>query len=131
MKLIRSLVLTAAVLLPASAAFAADNAEFETPTLASELKLTDAQLKQIEAIDATRQKQIDAIKTSHIEPGLLLGMIKSGKWDEKKAKAHIQAIGDVEDQISYIRLKALFDVSKVLTAEQKQKFQEMFKQALE
>ncbi|WP_432721775.1 Spy/CpxP family protein refolding chaperone [Jeongeupia wiesaeckerbachi] len=136
-KSIRALFLAAAVCLPASAAFAADAsapaasaAPADSATLASVLKLTSAQQQKIKTIRDAEQKQIAAVDTSKIEPGVIQGMIKSGKWDEAQAKQRIRAVGEVDNQVTYIRAKALFDIGQVLTAEQKQHFQSLFAKEL-
>ncbi|BCL74434.1 hypothetical protein JHS3_01700 [Jeongeupia sp. HS-3] len=140
MKLIKSLLLATAILLPASAVFAetataptvADTAAApaEKSTLATELKLSKDQQQKIEAIKKDEKKQIEAVDTSKIEPGVFRDMIKSGKWDEARAKRRIQAVGDADNQVTYIRVKALFDASQVLTTEQKQHFVQLYKKEL-
>ncbi|MBM3116169.1 Spy/CpxP family protein refolding chaperone [Jeongeupia naejangsanensis] len=130
-KSIRSLFLATAMLLPVSAAFAADaSAPADSATLASVLKLTSAQQEKIQAIRDAEQKQIAAIDTSKIKPGVFQAMIKSGQWDEAQAKQRIEAVGDVDNQVTYIRAKALFDISRILTAEQRQHFQSLFAKEL-
>ncbi|GHD55339.1 Spy/CpxP family protein refolding chaperone [Jeongeupia chitinilytica] len=131
MKPIRALLLAATLLLPVSAAMADDmSTPFDMSTLASELKLTQAQQRQIETIRQAEHDQIAAIDTSGVEPGVIRDMIKSGKWDEARARKRIQAFGDVDNQVSYIRVKSLFDISQVLTADQRKQFQQLFAKEL-
>ena len=52
-------------------------------------------------------------------------MIKSGKWDEVAARKQLQTISDVQAEARYHRAHYLFEVSWVLTPEQKAKLHEM------
>ncbi|AOY01681.1 Spy/CpxP family protein refolding chaperone [Jeongeupia sp. USM3] len=133
MKTIKTLMLATALLLPVSTVFAADAAagdDAPAPSLASELNLSKAQQQRIDAIRKDEQKRIAAVDTSKIEPGVFRDMIKAGKWDETRARNRIDAVGDVDNQVTYIRVKALFDISQVLTGEQRQHFAELFKKEL-
>lgn len=47
-------------------------------------------------------------------------MIHSGKWDEAKVKQQLAAFSQLDQQVRYYRVKYYFDVSQVLTAEQRE-----------
>ena len=56
---------------------------------------------------------------------VIVNMIKSGKWDEVAARKQLQTISDVQAEARYHRAHYLFEVSRVLTPEQKAKLHEM------
>jgi len=58
-------------------------------------------------------------------------LIKSGKWDDAAVKQQLAAFSNIEQQARYYRVKYYFDLSKVLTPEQRQQVQQDLAQALE
>lgn len=110
-----------------SQAFAAESApELQTETtLAQELNLSSAQVEQIKGLREQAAKELSSVKLDAIGQDVIVNMIKSGKWDEAAAKKQLQTISDVQAEARYYRAHYLFEVSKVLTAEQKAKLHEM------
>ncbi|MGY3857723.1 Spy/CpxP family protein refolding chaperone [Aeromonas intestinalis] len=110
-----------------SQAFAAESApELQTETtLAQELNLSSAQVEQIKGLREKAAKELSSVKLDAIGQDVIVNMIKSGKWDEAAAKKQLQTISNVQAEARYYRAHYLFEVSKVLTAEQKAKLHEM------
>ncbi|MEG0007619.1 MAG: Spy/CpxP family protein refolding chaperone [Aeromonas sp.] len=107
--------------------FAADSTpELQTETtLAQELNLSSAQIEQIKGLREQAAKELSSVKLDAIGQDVIVNMIKTGKWDEAAAKKQLQTISDVQAEARYYRAHYLFEVSKVLTAEQKTKLHEM------
>lgn len=107
--------------------FAAESApELQTETtLAQELNLSSAQVEQIKALREQATKDLSSVKVDAIGQDVIINMIKSGKWDEAAAKKQLQTISNIQAEARYYRAHYLFEVSKVLTAEQKTKLHEM------
>lgn len=107
--------------------FAADSTpELQTETtLAQELNLSSAQIEQIKGLREQAAKELGSVKLDAIGQDVIVNMIKTGKWDEAAAKKQLQTISDVQAEARYYRAHYLFEVSKVLTAEQKTKLHEM------
>ncbi len=59
-----------------------------------------------------------------IKDGALIEVIKSGKWDDAAVKQQLAAFSNIEQQARYYRVKYYFDLSKVLTPEQRQQVQQ-------
>ena len=57
--------------------------------------------------------------TKDIQNGLLIDIIDSGKWDETAVKKQIAAFGKAQEQARYYRMQYFFNLSKILTPEQK------------
>ncbi|MGY3887085.1 Spy/CpxP family protein refolding chaperone [Aeromonas aquatica] len=111
----------------ASNTFATESAtdlQSET-TLAQELNLSSAQTEQIKGLREQTVNSLSSLKLDAIGQDVIVNMIKSGKWDEAAAKKQLQTISDIQAQARYYRAFYLFEVSKVLTAEQKAKLHEM------
>jgi len=94
-------------------------------TLAQELNLSNAQMEQIKGLREQAAKDLGAVKLDAIGQDVIVNMIKSGKWDEAAAKKQLQTISDVQAEARYYRAHYLFEVSQVLTPEQKAKLHEM------
>lgn len=94
-------------------------------TLAQELNLSSAQMAQIKELREQAAKNLGAVKLDAIGQDVIINMIKSGQWDETAAKKQLQTISDVQAQARYYRAHYLFEVSKVLTPEQKAKLHDM------
>lgn len=101
-------------------------AELQTETtLAQELNLSSAQVEQIKGLREQAAKELSSVKLDAIGQDVIVNMIKTGKWDEAAAKKQLQTISNIQAEARYYRAHYLFEVSKVLTAEQKTKLQEM------
>lgn len=101
-------------------------AELQTETtLAQELNLSSAQVEQIKGLREQAAKELSSVKLDAIGQDVIVNMIKTGKWDEAAAKKQLQTISNIQAEARYYRAHYLFEVSKVLTAEQKIKLQEM------
>lgn len=111
----------------ASTTFAAESApELQTEaTLAQELNLSSQQVEQIKGLHDTALKNLSSVKLDSVGQDVILNMIKSGKWDEAAAKKQLQTISGIQAEARYYRAQYLFEVSKVLTAEQKAKLQQL------
>lgn len=121
------IAITALVMCVATNAFATEavpELQSET-TLAQELNLSTEQLDQIKSLRQQAVKALGDIKVDAIDQDVIVNMIKSGNWDEAAAKKQLQSISDVQAQARYYRAHFLFEVSKVLSAEQKAKLQEL------
>lgn len=94
-------------------------------TLAQELNLSSAQVEQIKGLREQAAKELSSVKLDAIGQDVIVNMIKTGKWDESAAKKQLQTISNIQAEARYYRAHYLFEVSKVLTAEQKTKLQEM------
>ena len=94
-------------------------------TLAQELNLSSAQVEQIKGLREQAAKELSSVKLDAIGQDVIVNMIKTGKWDEAAAKKQLQTISNLQGEARYYRAHYLFEVSKVLTAEQKTKLQEM------
>lgn len=107
--------------------FATEGApELQTETtLAQELNLSAEQVEQIKGLREQAVQNLSSVKLDAIGQDVIVNMIKTGKWDEAAAKKQLQTISNVQAEARYYRAHYLFEVSKVLTAEQKAKLQEM------
>ncbi|EDI6852803.1 hypothetical protein PF271_004031, partial [Salmonella enterica] len=74
---------------------------------------------------------VSQISMKGIKDGALIEVIKSGKWDDAAVKQQLAAFSNIEQQARYYRVKYYFDLSKVLTPEQRQQVQQDLAQALE
>ena len=70
------------------------------------------------------------IKIEGYKDGALIDVIQSGKWDEAKVKQQLAAFGQLDQQVRYYRVKYYFDLSKVLTPEQRKLVQKDIAQTL-
>ncbi|WP_323932433.1 Spy/CpxP family protein refolding chaperone [Aeromonas caviae] len=122
-----NVAMTALAMCIATHAFATEGtSELQSETtLAQELNLSSAQVEQIKGLREQATRELGSIKLDAIGQDVIVNMIKSGKWDEAAAKKQLQAISDIQAQARYYRAFYLFEVSKVLTPEQKAKLQQM------
>lgn len=110
----------------ATQTFATESTELQSETtLAQELNLSTTQVEQIKGLREKAAQDLSSVKLDAIGQDVIVNMIKSGKWDEAAAKKQLQAISDIQAEARYYRAQYLFEVSKVLTAEQKAKLQQM------
>lgn len=94
-------------------------------TLSKQLKLSPAQMQKVKALREDAQKEIAKINTDALTQDAIINMFQTGEWNDNEAKKQLKAIGDIQSQVRYQRAKYLFDVSRVLTTEQKQQLQQM------
>ena len=66
------------------------------------------------------ENNVSQIKISGYQDGALADVIHSGKWDDAKVKQQLAAFGQLDQQVRYYRVKYYFDVSQVLTPEQRE-----------
>ncbi|HEY3592073.1 MAG TPA: Spy/CpxP family protein refolding chaperone [Buttiauxella sp.] len=93
--------------------------------LSKQLKLTSAQMKTVKTLREDTQKEIAKINTDALTQDAIVNMFQTGEWNDNEAKKQLNAIGVIQSQVRYQRAKYLFNVSKVLTPEQKQQLQQM------
>jgi len=126
-----NVAMTALAMCIATHAFATEGtAELQSETtLAQELNLSSAQVEQIKGLREQATRELGSIKLDAIGQDVIVNMIKSGKWDEVAARKQLQTISDVQAEARYHRAHYLFEVSRVLTPEQKAKLHEMLRAA--
>ncbi|WP_421220729.1 Spy/CpxP family protein refolding chaperone [Aeromonas jandaei] len=127
MKFIFGTMLSSLVLCYASYTFASESgtALQSARSLSQVLNLSPQQMKEIKKLQENANQSLRAIKWDVIGQDVIIKMIKSGEWDESEAKKQLQNISNVQAEARYQRAHYLFEVSKVLTPEQKIKLQEM------
>lgn len=94
------------------------------------LKLTNDQIAQIKKLHQQLENNVDQISVKDVKNGALIDVIKSGKWDDAAVKKQLAAFSSIEQQARYYRVKYYFDLSKVLTPEQRQQVQKDIAQTL-
>lgn len=94
------------------------------------LKLTNDQIAQIKKLHQQLENNVDQISVKDVKNGALIDVIKSGKWDDAAVKKQLAALSSIEQQARYYRVKYYFDLSKVLTPEQRQQVQKDIAQTL-
>ena len=87
--------------------------------LVQHLKLSNDQIKKIDALHQTLEQNVSKIPMTGVKDGALIEMFQTGKWDESTVKNQLAAFSKIEEQTRYYRVKYYFDVSQVLTAEQR------------
>lgn len=119
----------------AGAAFtvqAADVAAAPAPAqdpIVQHLKLTDAQVSKIKTLHQQLEKNVQSISMKDVKDGMIIDMIQSGKWNEAGVKQQLAAFSKVDQQVRYYKVKYYFDLSQVLTAEQRKQVQNDLAQA--
>lgn len=93
--------------------------------LSKQLKLTPEQMQKVQSLREDAQKEIAKINTDVLTQDAIVNMFHSGEWNDNEAKKQLNAIGEIQSQVRYQRAKYLFNVSRVLTNEQKQQLQQM------
>ena len=93
--------------------------EAQQDPMIQHLHLTPSQVEKIKTLRAETDKKMESIDTKDIQNGLLINIIDSGKWDEAAVKKQIAAFGKAQEQARYYRMQYFFNLSKVLTPEQK------------
>ncbi|MGB7803858.1 Spy/CpxP family protein refolding chaperone [Buttiauxella sp.] len=94
-------------------------------SLAQQLKLTPEQIKTVNTLREDAQKEIGKINTDALAQDAIVNMFQTGVWDDGAAKKQLSALGDIQSQVRYQRAKYVFNVSRVLTPEQKQHLQQL------
>lgn len=94
------------------------------------LKLTNDQVAQIKKLHQQLETNVSQISVKDVKDGALIDVIKSGKWDDAAVRKQLSAFSNIEQQARYYRVKYYFDLSKVLTPEQRQQVQKDIAQTL-
>jgi Spy/CpxP family protein refolding chaperone len=94
-------------------------------TLAKQLNFTPEQMKTVKILREDAQKEISKINTDALTQDAIVNMFHSGVWNDNDAKKQLNAIGEIQSKVRYQRAKYLFNVSRVLSTEQKQQLQQM------
>ncbi|WP_393947120.1 Spy/CpxP family protein refolding chaperone [Kluyvera intermedia] len=118
----------------AGTTFAAQAAATTTPAPAQDpivqhLKLSDAQVSKIKTLHQQLEKNVEGISMKEVKDGMIIDMFQSGKWNEAGVQKQLSAFSKVDQQIRYYKVKYYFDLSQVLTAEQRQQVQKDLAQA--
>ena len=93
------------------------------------LKLSDAQVSKINSLHDQMVKNVKGISLKDVKDGMIIDMIQSGKWDESGVKKQLSAFSNVDQQVRYYKVKYYFDLSQVLTPEQRKQVQTDIAQA--
>lgn len=129
---LRITLLTATLIAAAGTAVAADVSAAPSPSqdpVVQHLKLSQEQVSKIQALHQQLISNVDAISTKGIKEGALIDVIQSGKWDESIVKSQLAAFSKVDQQRRYYKVRYYFDLSQVLTPEQRQQIQDDLIQA--
>lgn len=132
-KIFRIALMTAALTGVMGVAQAAEVATAPAPTqdpIVQQLKLSSEQTAKIKALHQQLEDNVAKIPTDHVKNGVLINVIQSGKWDEKAVKEQLAAFSHIEEQARYYRVKYYFDVSQVLTPEQRAEVRSQIAQAM-
>ncbi|QLR44799.1 Spy/CpxP family protein refolding chaperone [Enterobacter sp. RHBSTW-00994] len=87
--------------------------------LVQHLKLSHEQVKKIDDLHQQLEQNVSKIPMTGVKDGALINMFQAGKWDENTVKSQLAAFSKIEEQTRYYRVKYYFDVSQVLTPEQR------------
>lgn len=125
MNKLSKLTLAASALIFSGFALASSNTgtsiqpEQQQDPMIQHLHLTPSQVEQIKTLRSDTDKKMATIDTKDTQNGLLINIIDSGKWDETAVKKQIAAFGKAQEQARYYRMQYFFNLSKILTPEQK------------
>ncbi|WP_438437732.1 Spy/CpxP family protein refolding chaperone [Kluyvera sichuanensis] len=131
-KFTRTALLVATLAGATFAAQAADTTAAPAPAqdpIVQHLKLTDAQVSKMKTLHQQLEKNVQAISMKDVKDGMIINMIQSGKWDEAGVNKQLAAFSKVDQQVRYYKVKYYFDLSQVLTAEQRKQVQNDLAQA--
>ena len=131
-KFTRTALLVATLAGAPFAAQAADTTAAPAPAqdpIVQHLKLTDAQVSKIKTLHQQLEKNVQAISMKDVKDGMIIDMIQSGKWNEAGVKQQLAAFSKVDQQVRYYKVKYYFDLSQVLTADQRKQVQNDLAQA--
>ena len=87
--------------------------------LVQHLKLSNEQINKIKELHQQLEQNVSKIPMTGVKDGALIDMFQAGKWDESTVKSQLSAFSKIEQQARYYRVKYYFDVSQVLTPEQR------------
>jgi len=122
MKMTRIALAAASLVVCSFTAQAANVEAAPTPAqdpLVQHLKLSPEQVKKIEGLHQQLADNVSKIPMTGVKDGALIDMFHAGKWDESTVKNQLAAFSKIEEQTRYYRVKYYFDVSQVLTPEQR------------
>lgn len=131
-KFTRTALLVATLAGATFAAQAADTTAAPAPAqdpIVQHLKLTDAQVSKMKTLHQQLEKNVQSISMKDVKDGMIIDMIQSGKWNEAGVKQQLAAFSKVDQQVRYYKVKYYFDLSQVLTAEQRKQVQNDLAQA--
>ena len=131
-KFTRTALLVATLAGATFAAQAADTTAAPAPAqdpIVQHLKLTDAQVSKIKTLHQQLEKNVQAISMKDVKDGMIIDMIQSGKWNEAGVKQQLAAFSKVDQQVRYYKVKYYFDLSQVLTTDQRKQVQNDLAQA--
>jgi Spy/CpxP family protein refolding chaperone len=131
-KLTRTALLLATLAGSSVTVYAAETPAVPAPSqdpIVQHLKLTDAQVSKIQSLHQQLDDNFSKISTKDIRDGALVDVIHSGKWNESAVKKQLAAFSKVDQQQRYYKVKYYFDLSQVLTPEQRQQVQSDLAQA--
>ena len=131
-KFTRTALLVATLAGATFAAQAADTTAAPAPAqdpIVQHLKLTDGQVSKMKTLHQQLEKNVQAISMKDVKDGMIIDMIQSGKWDEAGVNKQLAAFSKVDQQVRYYKVKYYFDLSQVLTAEQRKQVQNDLAQA--
>ena len=131
-KFTRTALLVATLAGATFAAQAADTTAAPAPAqdpIVQHLKLTDAQVSKIKTLHQQLEKNVQAISMKDVKDGMIIDMIQSGKWNEAGVNKQLAAFSKVDQQVRYYKVKYYFDLSQVLTADQRKQVQNDLAQA--
>lgn len=94
-------------------------------SLVKELQLTPEQVQKVKSLRKSTEQEISKINTDALKQDAIIDMFSSGMWSDAEAKKQLEAIGDIQNQVRFQRAKYLFQVSQVLSQEQKQHLQQI------
>ncbi|MCI1900917.1 MAG: hypothetical protein LKI85_21415 [Enterobacter sp.] len=122
MKMTRIALVAASLAFCSFAAQAANVEAAPSPAqdpLVQHLKLSNDQVKKIEDLHQKLEDNVSKIPMTGVKDGALIDMFQDGKWNESVVKNQLAAFSKIEEQTRYYRVKYYFDVSQVLTPEQR------------
>lgn len=94
-------------------------------SLVKQLQLTPEQIQQVKSLRKNTEEEIGKINTDALKQDAIIDMFSSGIWNDAEAKNQLDAIGDIQNQVRFQRAKYLFQVSQILSREQKQHLQQI------
>ncbi|WP_455425494.1 Spy/CpxP family protein refolding chaperone [Dryocola sp. LX212] len=90
------------------------------------LKLSPQQLENVNLLYQKFDADIRDIQLDSCRIGIVTDMFSSGMWKGKELKKELAAFSHLDEQMSYLRIKYYFNVSKVLNNTQRSMFRDDF-----
>ena len=115
-----AIALTTCFTAASQASTSADVPSVSQDPVVQHLKLSEEQVAKIQALRQGFENNVSQIKISGYQDGALADVIHSWKRDEAKVQQQLAASCQTDQQVRYYRVKYYFDVSQVLTAEQRE-----------